>query len=354
MTPFLESTASIERKANMADRQTQIDYPRQSQLAMLRDCRLPKCKDVSPSLLKLLLKMIDDYGRGEDAWPTQDTLAEACCVEPRTIRRALTALMKLSLVIIERKNRYGKTLNHYRIVWSELDLLRTQGPNPVSKDSPKETPPTASTKPSNRTFLVDQPDICEEQPDIPGRATGHIRPTNRTCMSYKPTEAQLNASSTLSDEGEVEEDELETWEEAAKQLQTRGLATAPQIAHEARCRGLTASEVLQAVRDYDANRSHFRGPGAITFRLRTGAWPTNVIIKPAVDHELERSMKHSIQRYVNQWREALVPESEIARRLYAGLEDQSLTTHGLSRELLVRMGWVDPATTPTPASGASV
>ena len=172
----------------MAERQTQFDYPRQSQLAMLRDCRLPKCKNVAPSLLKLLLKMIDDYGRGEDAWPTQETLAGACCVEPRTIRRALTALTELSLVIIERKNRYGKTLNHYRIVWSELDLLRPRGPNPVLQESPKETPPTASTKPTNRTFQVDQPDICEGQPDIPGRPTGHLRPTNRTCMSYKPSE----------------------------------------------------------------------------------------------------------------------------------------------------------------------
>lgn len=346
MTPFLESTASIERKANMADRQTQFDYPRQSQLAMLRDCRLPKCKSVAASLLKLLLKMIDDYGRGEDAWPTQETLANACGVEARTIRRALTALENLSLVIIERKkNRYGTTTNHYRIVWSELDLLRTQGPNPVPKDSLQGTPPTASHKPTNRTFEGDQA-------DIPGVPTGHLLHTNRTCMSYKPTEAQIT-SSTLSGEGEVEED-FETWEEAEQQLEVRGLATAPQIAHEARCRGLNASEVLQAIRDYDANRSHFRGPGAITFRLRTGAWPTNVIIKPAVDRELERAMKASIESYVVEWRAARVTEQDIARRLYAGLQNQELTSRGLSRELLVRMGWVDPATTPTPASGASV
>lgn len=80
---------------------------------------------VSSSTMVALLRQIEDYlGENEWAFPSQETLARDLKVCTRTVRRATEALIAQSLLITQlRKNRYGTTTLHYKIVWSELQLL---------------------------------------------------------------------------------------------------------------------------------------------------------------------------------------------------------------------------------------
>jgi len=105
-------------------RQTEFDFDRAEQLGLLAEAVLPRGLGVAPATAKSVLRCIDDFGRGREAWPSVRTLAVRSNVTERTIKRALAALVRLSLlVVVKRRNRLGTVSNHYRIVWSELALL---------------------------------------------------------------------------------------------------------------------------------------------------------------------------------------------------------------------------------------
>ena len=117
-------------------RQQKLDFPRGEQLALLRAAVLPATVTtatdrhgrpvggVRGSLLKAVLKAIDDHGRGRECYVKVETLAtEVGCSIPQ-LKRAIKALKSLSLVCCERKRTpKGPPCNHYRIVWTELALL---------------------------------------------------------------------------------------------------------------------------------------------------------------------------------------------------------------------------------------
>jgi AraC-like DNA-binding protein len=125
--------------------QQQFDWTRAEQLGLLERAVLPRRPGVSSAALKSVLKAIDGFGRGREAWPSEATLAQCCGFSERTVRRALAALVELSLLIVQRHG--GLTLNHYRVVWTELALLaggnRHERPAMVS-----ERPDTVSERPA--------------------------------------------------------------------------------------------------------------------------------------------------------------------------------------------------------------
>lgn len=113
--------------------QQEFDFARAEQLGLLERAVLPRCPAVSANACKSTLKAIDSYGRGREAWPSVDTLAVNTGLSVRTVKRAIRALVGLSLLVVVRKGRL--TLNHYRIVWSELALLDAQRSATVSQRS---------------------------------------------------------------------------------------------------------------------------------------------------------------------------------------------------------------------------
>jgi hypothetical protein len=111
----------------MAAKQQKLDFDRAAQLALLRDVRLPPSVGsgkgrVSAASLKAVLRAIDDFGRGREAYPSVQTIALVAGLGARTVKRAIHALQHdLGLLIVERrKATYDAVVNHYRIVWSEL------------------------------------------------------------------------------------------------------------------------------------------------------------------------------------------------------------------------------------------
>lgn len=125
--------------------QTMLDFQRGEQLGMIRDARLPNrsrsagLEGVSAATLKLVLRTLDDFGRGRECYASQETIGKACELSRATIKRSIAALLNLSLIIVERKrNQYGVNCNHYRIVWTELSVL-TKGSREATKGSPCAT-----------------------------------------------------------------------------------------------------------------------------------------------------------------------------------------------------------------------
>jgi DNA-binding transcriptional regulator YhcF (GntR family) len=101
--------------------QQTFDWTRAEQLGLLESARIAGADGVSSVALKSVLKAIDGYGRGREAWPSYDSIATSAGVSVRTAKRAVKALGERSLICVQRRG--PMTVNHYRIVWSELALL---------------------------------------------------------------------------------------------------------------------------------------------------------------------------------------------------------------------------------------
>jgi hypothetical protein len=150
-------------------RQPTFEWERGTQLALLRDVRLPRVTGASQVTLKAVLRSIDDHARrGGECWATQETIAREIGVSNvRTVKRAIAALLNASLITCERRKVPGGhrlTVNHYRIVWTELALLEAQAA------SQNKVTLAANNK---VTFATDQSDILTDQSDIYDRSTGH-------------------------------------------------------------------------------------------------------------------------------------------------------------------------------------
>lgn len=103
--------------------QLTFDWTRAEQLGLLERAVLPRQPGVSSVAMKAVLKAIDGYGRGREAFPGYQTLAQSAGVSIRVAKRAVAALEDSSLLCVRRQG--TRTLNHYTIVWSELALLAT-------------------------------------------------------------------------------------------------------------------------------------------------------------------------------------------------------------------------------------
>jgi len=123
--------------------QRQIDFSRGEQLALLREAIIPDVRTrdgsrVKGATLKAVLRVLDDHGRGRECYLSHATIAREAGIGERHAKRATEALRLLSLVTTERKRtRWGASVNHYRIVWSELALLRatrTERSAPATRD----------------------------------------------------------------------------------------------------------------------------------------------------------------------------------------------------------------------------
>ena len=112
--------------------QQTFDWTRAEQLGTLDRSVLPcvniregkRSVGVTSAAMKSVLRAIDSFGRGRECWPSEHTLAEQSGLSVRTVKRAVRALVELSVLCCERRGRL--TLNHYRIVWNELALLTSE------------------------------------------------------------------------------------------------------------------------------------------------------------------------------------------------------------------------------------
>lgn len=171
----------------MAERQRPIDFHRAEQLAILRNARLPDrsrsdgLEGVTAATLKAVLNAIDEFAREHgECYASAKTLADVTNLKSKkTIDRALAALYSLGLITKEKRwnERHRKTLNHVRIVWSELALLRpTEGtPGPSGQPTVGTPGPTEGTPGPDRWDTgVPQNGNGSAKESLPDRRAGTV------------------------------------------------------------------------------------------------------------------------------------------------------------------------------------
>lgn len=174
-------------------RQQELDFPRGEQLALLRAAVLPatvrtKHGGVRGSLLKSVLKAIDDHGRGRQCYVKAETLKIEVGCSLAQVKRAIEALESMSLICRERKRTpKGPSCNHYRIVWNELALLDSRS---VAKQS---------LTMNEQSIMVNEQSITGETCNRK-RKEAHKEPPPPTAIEAKPSDSITAV--------EVEEDDL--------------------------------------------------------------------------------------------------------------------------------------------------
>ncbi len=324
-------------------RQPTFEWERGTQLALLRDVRLPRVAGVSQVTLKAVLRSIDDHARrGGDCWATQETVAREIGVSNvRTVKRAIAALLAASLITCERRKVPGGhrlTVNHYRIVWTELALLEAKA--------------AAANK---VTLTTNQSDILSDQSDIDDRSTGHgchlprsekkrlltatlngtreeaaeefliqegaEMPTKRNKLIERPILAADDEARTAERElGERRRSTQPGWPEHEQDrvrdmFLAAGVGTADDLLQLAIARGLTPADcdahVEQLHGSVDAKEKKPLGAGALVHRIKQGAWPCNLIAKIDLDKadatvtrptdpDLAELRKHAERRAANE------------------------------------------------------
>jgi len=267
-----------------AQKQIEIDWTRASQLAALRDAALePRLsadgKTVSAATQKLVLRTIDDHGRGREAWMSYETLAEECCLSTRTCKRAVEVLIEASLICVElRRCGAGFVCNHYRIVWTELALCaRDARPTPESAPAPPAESPTDRCAPALERSALGT-DRCAPALERSALGTDRCAPGGTlnalTAIKRSASEPPPPTPSEDADASECE------WAAAAGEFISR-LSVARELADDARRAGSTPEQFrselrrLFAIATSSANKPLWKVSlgGVVAYRFRVGAWP---------------------------------------------------------------------------------
>jgi AraC-like DNA-binding protein len=232
--------------------QLNIDFSRAEQLATLRHAQLPATvstdgKRIEPRMMLAILRCLDDHAGGKLCWVSFETLAKETGYSVRSCKRGIAALESLSLVCVETKCIPGtKTrVNHYRIVWSELLLLR--------RDKAEEADQFATDQSALGT---DQSALGTDQSAPGGTLSAQEAPMKR---SYGRTDGGI---SWTKDERETIDRELIAIGYERRGAFLREFGNVP------------AAEVLAVIAEYRGNLRLFAkaGPGVIPGRLRDGEW----------------------------------------------------------------------------------
>lgn len=252
--------------------QQQLDFDRASQLAMLRAVVIPtRPRVVRSSVLKAVLRVIDDHAGGHGwCFATQATIAAELGddISPRTVRRAIQTLIDRDGLLICERRRIGDgkiSINHYRIVWSELAVL-------------------ARRQREQEDNRADQEDNSDDQQD--NRALSRGQPCPLRSALSAPRSAPPKRARVDSPGHQLPSDDSKAWKAAAAELMNCGLSFAASAIEQARQRGLDPLAIESACKTFRAHRSRFRSPGAILTWIRSGAWPVD-LPAPPTDYELQ-------------------------------------------------------------------
>jgi AraC-like DNA-binding protein len=231
--------------------QIEIDFSRGDQLGLLDAVYFVDSDGLSGCSTKAVLKAIDGFGR--ECFASRETIAARANVSSRTVSRAVKRLIGMSVITCEfQKNCFGTVTNHYRIVWSELELRVDRQ---LSTD--RLVPPEPSVVPPEPTVVPRRPTV------VPGATDRSARMATNT---KEPQKIRHQPAS------EAAAGEVEILENAFRSI---GLQRFAQLAREFRWRDC---EVVEAISIYSAQRNKFAGPGAVVDFLRSGDWPADGIL----------------------------------------------------------------------------
>ncbi|QDV26724.1 helix-turn-helix domain-containing protein [Aureliella helgolandensis] len=204
---------------------------------------------VSAAAMVAVLNAINDHlGKNPVAWPSQAKIAEKTKLSEKTIQRASEALQSLSLLIVEPKKGRSGT-NHYRIVWTELQLLQ-----PARRAAWEAILREKQTRTLTRGSARNQSDIPAEQSDIVGEQSDILTDQSDTMSDeYHKGKPQKKTTTTPEPDQRAEpQTDVRTWEVVVSELIELGLSEtgARQAAAAARNRGLTPDQAHELGETY--------------------------------------------------------------------------------------------------------
>lgn len=127
------------------------------------------------------------------------------------------------------------------------------------------------------------------------------------------------------------------FQEIRAELEARKLDRAIAAANDARRLRYTPEAVREILFEYDSNRSKFRGPGAISDRIKNGAWPAAGVLngEQAAQRETKRAERSELENHkrllfvaIKQYRAEQLDEAEIRVKLREVLPLDFLTAEG--------------------------
>lgn len=318
-------------------KQQTIDFARAEQLDLLSraqlEAGLPQDSksraNVRGSTLRLVLRAIDDFGRGGTAWPSQKTLAERTGLSDRQVKRAIAALKAMSVLCVEcHPNPYGGRSNHYAIVWSELALLvNTSAPVPNKRRKAHQ-----NTHPNLQDIMARSPKSDRDTVSIDGdmvSSDGDMVSIGGDKVSPK---SYLNAINVLTAPKAIGGGGGDFCSEGQKTLEDEllsvGVRCVRRVQEEAKARKLSETDLLGIVSEFRANKAKFRSAGAILERIRSGGWPAELEQPEQVaaranasDAKKRREEIESIRyRIISAGRKAKAPDEAITAKLRAALD----------------------------------
>ena len=263
--------------------QQQINFSRCEQLGLIENLRLPKLPKcfkkkyaASGQVCKHVLRDLDSFGRGGEAFPSIETMAERLDLSTRTVKRAIARLELLGLICKrKRKTRWGNVGNIYTIVWSELAVLQLRRSDPVSLGPAKRS------------------DTGSERSDTVSKRSDTVSPEALKNENEAPPPTPTAAAGDLFD-----------------LLEAAGVRWQPkQLADRLRRDGWTVELLRQTCELVERNRGRLDNPpAALVGFLRHGSWPIEMDPVPTAE-QLERSRRRKALKVARKIREDVIYET---------------------------------------------
>ena len=247
---------------------------------------------------RLWKRFSDDNGIGTASCAV---IAADLITDDRTVKRWFAWAESLGVLTLRTwRNRRGYRRRRYFIEWDRLEGL-TKIPSGVSSE-----PGGVSAKPGG---VSSEPGGVSSPFPIGTPLGSHISPTpKKATMPVRPCATRPSVSAE--------------WEGVAGEFAKVGVGIAEQLAAEARDRGLTPAEAVEAAKLFTANRPKFRSTGALAFRIRNGRWPTDEPLADPAAVEAARRKRVQSQAAERQRTAAAIAERDRQRCEYKSLNSQ--------------------------------
>lgn len=274
----------------MNHRQLAFDWNGAAKLSFLSALRLPVEIDlregrrvikVSGAKVRLLVIEIDRLcGNDPDCYPSQTWLAARCSLELHDFQRVLRAAKAYGLVTSRRawSHEHRKTLTYYSISWKTICSDKAQSEPPVLDARPfraRRSDPAASTSvpprpPTVPPQLGTVPPRCEDRSATCGGRT----PKDPSGNNYSTTTISPPRSRAIA---VAEDGEEGGGGGLVALLRTIGVQRTHSAIAAIRHRGVSESELREAVATAQANRHRLRSVGGAVYHwIHTGDWPAPI------------------------------------------------------------------------------
>jgi hypothetical protein len=250
------------------DEQKKFDFTRADQLGLLRAVTFGRNGRVSPTVVKSVLRVIDDAGR--TCWCSQSTIAERANCSTRSVGSAIAILTELGLITAVR----GSRANEHRIVWTELELM-------VQKQQAEQAAAVGSTDTQAPATSAVHSALCDPNSVVCDRqvlqSDRQVLQPDRQVLQSDRQVLPTNGERTVKDPPPPTREEAGGGDfDFGLELQRLGINRWRSFARE--FSGRDQGELREAITTYQANRSKFDSAAALIDYLRSGSWPVDGVM----------------------------------------------------------------------------